>query len=906
MSQNSKQQMVSPRDLIRILAERGIVVAELNALSARAVDQLTLPQVVAMLSKHPRIEIDPKTGAIGIAPPQKVILLEAFFDRIAADQIKHIATRFNPTSKSKLLADNQKAIIKALNTPKMLEVMLLNLAPFERFALELALADEGRLEGWQLIAAACQSGVELPKNATVSSSATFYRQSLSSNPAARILGVMLRDGLLIPNSNGASWFGQGQSFQSAEYSPEEDRLFVDQRVLNALANLPRQPKLPVLPLNLPEVQAQPSAPHPARIMIELAEVMKLILEDGILALNKDGTFAKAGLTRLRKRRPWLEDRLEFYLEVMIATDLLVQIPENRSQSQKMEFAPNLVAWAEIYNAPLSVRFSDMLVFYMFSDFRTDVSPTSLRKGIADVAIARQGMIAALPLFPKHPVSLELALKALWPRIFRYYSTYLQNYFYREQTPLEVDTSPYFRHEILTTFHEFGILALEKIEKGSQSDKSEYVVAVGKGMEWMAQGIAFHREELLSETAPSGSQNNQNNPAEKCLLIQPNFEILAYLEPLSSAALEVLQCADCLRVDAQTATFGITRQSVYRYLEMGNTLETVLAALEQFSITPLPSNLRSSVSEWAGRRERITVTEHTILLEYHNQKERDTALLKIFSATPVGERFALVNKVPKEAVVHFYSSAPSRTIAFKPDGTFTLEGGSDLAARAAIAAVAKEVRAGVYSIDSEVVRKGQFNATIREALMARVKGKVPLSLEALLTLWEGKAPPPSMAPIQLFQHEYAVALSTHPALAEHFLAPLNSTTLPVKQGSEKALEVALSDLGIMTTSAFRKEVKAVSGQLLTPMQTGLDTRKMRVMIESAIEQKRHLDLKYEEEVTLYSRYGYPEKTKGKIFQEQIIPKKVVYSGSTPYFVGSTLEGNNAREIRIGYILGIAVI
>ncbi len=807
----------------------------------------------------------------GVATPS--IQLEGMFDKINADQFKLIAGRYNPTAMRTRVTDSKKSIQDALKSPKLLTAMLEKLSDLERHALDFICINGGSVSGWVLIAELARQNFNAPKT---SSSASFYRQELSSQLGIGLIGSLLHEGLVLPYSSSASWFKRSYYYSYAAPMPEDDVLYMDARVLAALQKLP-SPAARVAPLlNIEAAKGQPISVHPAKTLLELSEIMNLILEDGLVSTTKDGSISKPMLNKYSKRRPWLADRIEFYLSNIRALGFLVQFSDG--------LKPNITTWSAFQKQPLELRYAQIIGNYTGQNQNNQVT------GIKSVETARQGLMACLPLLPDHPMLLEPALKAMHQRVLRYFSgENRDSYSYSQPTLAASTTVPaFFKTEMLTTLPELGLIALET--RGSK-EKPEYLIAQGSGITWLE----------------NASESKNNPPASKpSLLVQPNFDVLVYLDQLSPVAILALSCADCQRIDAQTAMYTISRASVYRALETGLSVEAILEMLTLSSSTPLPSNVRSSIGEWSGRRERLSLTEKTILLEYHDSKERDAALKKSVDAQAIGERFMLVKTIPKSTTVHHYSGTPNRTIVFQADGTFKLEGGSDLAARAMISNLATPVKAGVYTLNRLAVKAGGFNPSYRDAFSARVKGNIPRHFEALLTLWEGKIGKPNLVPTTLFQHELATALATHPSLEPLLAAQLNNTTYLVKAGSEKPLEQALKALGIETGAALREDLKAAESQGLNPLQTGLDTRKMRMIIEKAIEQGRNLELHYDDEKTIQSRYGYPEKMRGKPKHERIAPSAIVYSASTPYFNGETLDKKEKRTIRIGYIHGIGII
>ena len=800
------------------------------------------------------------------------VRLETFYERMNADQLKAVALRFNPAAKAARVVDNRKAITQSLKSPELLAAMIGKLPELERTALQFVAQHGDAVIGWDIVSYLAGLGFQSPKQLPGGSSMSFYGSRLMDSDAVRLIGTLLRDGLLIPHSSQASWFGRGYYYQQSPTTPEDDVLYLDPRVQQALE---RQPKLSTrtrVTLELPRVDAQVSAPHPARVLLELTEVMNLVLAGTAATLTRDGRIAKPVLTRFAKLRPWLEDRSEFYLEALVGLSCL--IPDQSETTLRS----NISAWSAFQTLPLEAQYGRVLECYI----QTLDHPqyTNLSDGVTNQPAARRGLVSSLSLLPDHPVRLEAALNALFEQSLHFFCSGRESMW---GGVVKKPTLPsFFKRELLSKLHHLSLVALEASKAGQPSA----VMAVGPGIQW-----------LRGQRAPSQTAS---------LLVQPNFDVLVYLDALNPLALAALSGADCQRIDAQTATYTISRASVYRALETGLSAKTLTEMLAMFSNTPLPSNVVSSIGEWAGRRERLSLTEQVTLLEYHDVRERDAGIAQLKDASAVGERFALVTHTPKKAVVHNYLSNPTRTIAFEDDGTFRLEGGSDLGARAAIASIAGLVGADRYAFNADAVRRGGFNTATREAFLARVKNRLPVSLEALLSIWSGKLMQPSLADVTVFQHEQAAALATHPSLQMHLDSPFSPTVIPVKRGAEKKLQAALNALGLEVGTVLRPGVKEVEASSLNPLSMGLDTRKMRVLLEGAIAQKREVELQYHSEKTTQTRYGYPEKSRGKVVQERLIPISVTYSASTPYLSALTADAEQTRRIRIGYILGLAVV
>jgi hypothetical protein len=99
-----------------------------------------------------------------------------------------------------------------------------------------------------------------------------------------------------------------------------------------------------------------------------------------------------------------------------------------------------------------------------------------------------------------------------------------------------------------------------------------------------------------------------------LTVQPNLEVVAYLDSADARQVCTLSrfAASASRADSLVQTFALRRDSLYRALESGMTLEEVRAFLTEHGKTELPANVERMLSEWAGRRESLVLRTKAVL------------------------------------------------------------------------------------------------------------------------------------------------------------------------------------------------------------------------------------------------------------------------------------------------------
>ncbi|MDQ3457904.1 MAG: helicase-associated domain-containing protein [Deinococcota bacterium] len=907
---------LSPADLVARLGRLGLSVSRDEATGLRL---LMLAQAAPQQAPQ-QVPQQAKQGAPG------PVGLDAVLGHMNADQLKLVAKRYYPSADATRVAESKRAVLKALGKPTLLDAMIADSSPLERALLSEVKRQGGAADGWALIVYAASRGFA-PNDRVGGGS--VYKHHLGKASGMGYLGVLLRDGLLIPTNNRASWFTR--SYYDAQSSdPGDDLVFADSRVLARLPDEPRpEPQqLELEPLTSESLKnAAPTASHPAQSLLELFDVTGLLTEEGGLQITQSGTVSKPMLSRLAKRRPGLKARLERLLGICLALGVF-NPPEN--PSAKDPWRVNLPRLRTLQEAPLTLSYAYLVEAFLNSNEASGHDPRVMgQASLVSTAVAKRALLESLELLPDHPVAMEGALEGLWKRTLNHVVTSRARYWAEDSEP---ERPAWFTQTLLGAFRDLGLVAVAELPAADEAAKASlYVMRGGKpvkapsppkddparryalmlapGLAWLARGRRLRQAPPDTEALRTllGLDPDSGKPKEACLLIQANFDILVYLDKLSPLAIAALGCADCTRVDAQTASYTITRSSLYRALEAGLELEALLERLQDHSMG-LPDNVAHSLRDWASRRERLRLQEGVSLLEYASHKERDAALNGLAGARAVAERFTILAdkaQPPKVKVRHRYSLAPTRTLRFQPEGHFRLESATDLAGRAVLTQVASRDADGSYRLDREAVRAGTLTPAARDTLLARAQGGIPAQLEALLSIWEGRSAAPSVATISVFQHPSAAALVKHPQLAQHLDKGLNDTSYLIKEGHEQKLEALLADLGVTLERGFRTDIKAeaVQGSI---MQSGLDTRKMRVMIETAIGEGRSLELRYHQERATYNRYGYAERSQGKLVTEKVTPETVLYSGSTPYLSARAHDQGEPRTIRIGYITGIAVL
>jgi hypothetical protein len=200
-----------------------------------------------------------------------------------------------------------------------------------------------------------------------------------------------------------------------------------------------------------------------------------------------------------------------------------------------------------------------------------------------------------------------------------------------------------------------------------------VEATQDGEGWWVRLTGLGRHLLAGGPAPDLA-----SPFPRCLVVQPNADVIAYRQGLSPGLIAKLSRFADWKMLGPACTLGLSAESVYRGLESGLTLGDIVSVLQQHSGHPVPANLLDLVRRWAGKRERITVHTAATLLEFQNPAELESAMARGLVVQKLTDRIGLASG--ELDYRHFrllgnrdYEARPQKCVTFDPDGvTFTVD------------------------------------------------------------------------------------------------------------------------------------------------------------------------------------------------------------------------------------------
>jgi hypothetical protein len=300
-----------------------------------------------------------------------------------------------------------------------------------------------------------------------------------------------------------------------------------------------------------------------------------------------------------------------------------------------------------------------------------------------------------------------------------------------------------------------------------------------------------------------------------LLVQPNLQILAYRQGLTSSLIARLtQFAAWENVGA-ACTLQLQPETVYRALEAGQTFDSIRLTLEQHGTRSIPPAVLDSLRTWSNKRDRITVYPSATLLEFGSAEDLNEALARGLPAVRLSDRLAVTASEGSIEFRHFrltgtrdYALPPEKCVQVEPDGvTLSVDlARSDLLLETELPRFAELIGG------STTAGRRQYRLTPASLSAGRSAGMTLAALETWFHQRAGQPLPPAarllmtagqMEAPRLQRHlvlhvadeELADGLVQWPQTSELIEERLGPTALVVTEENVAQLKQRLNDAGI---------------------------------------------------------------------------------------------------------------
>jgi Helicase conserved C-terminal domain len=302
---------------------------------------------------------------------------------------------------------------------------------------------------------------------------------------------------------------------------------------------------------------------------------------------------------------------------------------------------------------------------------------------------------------------------------------------------------------------------------------------------------------------------------KALLVQPNLEILAYRQGLTTELIPQLGSFATWKTIGAACTLQLEPESVYRALEGGMSLEGIVQTLDRYGMKTTPPAVLDALRTWSNKRDRITLYPSGALFEFATPADLDEALNRGLPALRLTDRLAVA---PRESDVDFkhfrltgtrdYSLPPERCVEVEADGVSLIV---DLA-RSDLLLETELLRFAETSTRSAAPGKKHYKMTANSLRTARQQGMTWAVLEAWFEQRTGMPGSPAakflfgstdVLPIefrrQIVLHVAAVetadGLLQWPGTQTYLQGRLGPTALVVAENDVEPLAGVLRELGI---------------------------------------------------------------------------------------------------------------
>ena len=354
-------------------------------------------------------------------------------------------------------------------------------------------------------------------------------------------------------------------------------------------------------------------------------------------------------------------------------------------------------------------------------------------------------------------------------------------------------------------------------------------------------------------------------SEKSLIVQPNFEILAYTETGNLQVLYQLERFATRERAERVAHYKLDRDSVYRGLQDGLSATEMREFLENHSRSGVPQNIAYSLDDWQAQWESVTVWPGASIIEADTPDELDAmiATLSDRAVRRLAPTWAVVEPTHIQTARNYLTgSRGARALDYGLDieGAFEIRDGLeivvpadnlDLWLRAKLEQFAEVRVEAKDGVKGDV--KGDARFEITRASLARAAemglgadailtflatiGTPPIADDVTLTLkgWSGEIAPVSLGSVQVLaaDTEIMAQISSVAELRKLLWLRAGDGAALVKSADVPKLKAALKKRGISFDGEAETHLKKPRARGAEKQQPRRRPATRRVAIESGL-------------------------------------------------------------------------
>jgi hypothetical protein len=607
------------------------------------------------------------------APANFDTVLESF----TANILKGLARRFGDPAYTRLnKTTGLQAVRRHFQRPEAVRRLAEGLDRIERGGLGLLKRRGGVAPAMELAVELLMLGHPLPERATRS----YGYYGGPSHYAA--LDLLTGAGLAMD----LAYSRGGYLYSSLTDARAFNQVFSDPRLL-AEVEIPEPVPLPLSPAPGPE---QGAWKRPQEVALRLVTVAEALRSLGEMKLTTKLRPGKPLLTKLGKLTGFdssvgadphapLEEPALFFFRMLDALGLIgppdqqnVSLHPSVDQLFEQSYELQALTWFRGYRGLTGWQESESPEVY---------ESTEILFYPGKLNALRAGLLVSFAALPDPEVWYGVAdlCGVLFERLGDYY-TLSSGYYYssyerdpkqarqRRRTTWDCGIAPWIRGAIFGPLYHLGFLEIARAGEGPAGELFR-LTPLGR----VLVRRSFHR-------LPPGDPDLRSiQPADdvRCWLVQPNFDVIVYLDRAQPSRLAGLsRIAERQPSEGGAALYRITRESVYAALESGLSAEQVIEALDTGAERGVPDTVQRAIRDWSGKHDRLAIHRDALLLEYATTEQRDADLHRL-TGTGVGDRFLLVSRQtsgrPRIVLSRIvdYSEPPPACLDVADDGTVTL-------------------------------------------------------------------------------------------------------------------------------------------------------------------------------------------------------------------------------------------
>ena len=692
---------------------------------------------------------------------------------------------------------------KALGDPYRVRLLLSALPAPERSVLSLLNWLGGRVEARVLRAAVLGAGVDIPERLS------------SGDPVENVISRMLKSALFLNLSD----YMLTRMFHY-NYRGVSNQITSDRRIL-AQVDPPKFQPVALEAFDPQQVGAQVQTRAPRLLTMQLVGLLQGVDRLNGLHLTQSGSPRVVEMRKLAKLVDWpdgsLQDgSLKFHNALGLVTVLLASCGALKLAQDEHVLRVS-ASGRELANSPVSEQ-ARLLVLNMLENNEWFEGESQPEMGYRDNYVlgraALLALLASIPVDQTGFISAASLNEAFYQRMAPWFSLRHTLYYAINTHPSKYELGPSLRQNWQRFEYPWMLNALSQwLYFFGLVD-----LALGRDNQVLAfrltdLGRSVLHPELAGELEPG--QPKENGIA---WVIQPNFDVVAYLDRLSNWQLAFLERhAERMSVQEHLVQYHLTRDSVYRGLEGGTKLDDLLAELEKGAGRELPQNVAAELREWAAQRERVVLWRRGTLAEFPDEHGREMAMRAGLKGQPVGERFLLVDAAPGRPLSRLlkqtvnYNQAAHRNLEVDEVGSISFhQPMPDLLLDARLDAWTTSNGSGERRFTRESVRAGIEAGRSLPALLKLLDERqyriIPTLFRLTLRAWAGEAFNVGLGELVVLRVPYGeltYAIQQSERLRKYLVSTVTPGIFLVRAGQEEELRRVLEEMGLSVGEAQAK-------------------------------------------------------------------------------------------------------